>query len=261
MKYLNLLLLVFSCLLSSIIFAQTPKQIEDDLLKSFKKIDHWRRSDINSSAPSNYDVDSLGEENDKFSKTLIDYTSKFPSTITQQFKSFYDSGLGIVSSADKRLRIYFWDTGMGGTQVDYSNVIQYKKGQKTNSNEVVWKENTRKTPAYDTIYTLKRNKRTYYLAIYTAKMSSQEYIHGVQVFSIENDTLNDNVKLIKTSAGLHSMLEFSYVEDYQGNDGAEILYDEKSAILKIPVVLENGKANGNYITYKFTGQYFERVKN
>jgi len=78
---------------------------------------------------------------------------------------------------------------------------------------------------------------------------------------IENDNLNDNVKLIKTGTGLRSKLEFSCIEDYQGNDATEILYDEKSAILKIPVVLENGKANGNYLTYKFTGQYFERMKN
>ncbi|WP_426669595.1 hypothetical protein ACPPVU_25690 [Mucilaginibacter sp. McL0603] len=255
MKTLSLVLFSFLCFISYDLSAQTPKQIEDDLLKSFKKIDYWRRSDLYSNDTSRYNPDSLGEENDKFSKKLMYYTSNFPFTLTQPFKSFDFSGLGMIGSADGRLRIYFWDTGMGGTQVAYENVIQYKKGQNTNSTGGA---NT----AYDTIYTLKRDRRTYYLAIYSAKMSSQEYIHGVQVFSIENDTLNDNVKLIKTKTGLHSNIEFNYIDNSDGSgELAEIGYDEKSTILKIPVVLENGRANGNFITYKFTGQYFERVKN
>jgi hypothetical protein len=255
MKYLNLLLLLFGCLLSSNISAQTPKQIEDDLLKLFKKIDYWSQKRNDTSFDIIKVEDSLEKANDAFARKFERYTEKFPSTLTQQFQSLRDSGLGIVSSEDSRLRIYFWDTNMGGTQVDDRTIVQYKKGLKTNSIEVEG------SFAYNKICTLKKDATTYYLATYTAKMSSQQYLRGVQIFSIEKGILNDNVKLIKTSTGLHSSLEFSYLEDYQGNDGTEILYDGKSAILEIPVVLENGKANGNYITYKFTGQYFERVKN
>src|SRR3569833_1065903 len=212
-------------------------------------IDYWsqKRND------TTFDIikveDSLGKANDVYARKLENYTGKFPSTLTQQFQSFRDSELGIVSSGDGRLRIYFWNTNMGGTQVDYRNVVQYKKGLKSNSIDAEG------SFAYDIIYTLIKGKRTYYLAIYTAKMSSQEYLRGVQIFSIENGSLNDNVKLIKTRTGLHSKLEFSFLEDFEGNDGTEILYEEKSEILKIPMVLENGKANGNYITYKFIGQY------
>jgi len=210
MKMLNSYLTIFFSMTSILLHAQTPKQIESDLLKSFKKIDYWsqKRND------TTFDIikveDSLAKANDVFAKKLENYAGKFPSTLTQKFQSLHDAGLGIASSVDGRLRIYFWDTNMGGTQIDYRNIVQYKMGVKTNSIDVDG------SFAYGRIYTLKKDAGTYYLAIFTARISSQEYSSGVQVFTIQNNSLNDNVKLIKTSTGLHSMLEFSYVEDYQG---------------------------------------------
>jgi hypothetical protein len=267
MKYLNLLLLFFSCLLSPALFAQTPRQIEDDLLKSFRKVAHLRPRGLYDSDTTRGDPDSLGEANYLFSIKLKNYTNKFPFTINQPFHSLQDSiedtGLEITGSADGQLRIYAWDTGLGGTQPDIANVIQYKAGQRTRS--IIVEESTEvKIPYCDSIRMLKKNQKTYYIAIYSAKMSLHDHITGVRIFSIENDTLNDNVKLIKTSTGLHSRIEFGYVDTYIYQDLSDwpiILYDEKTTKLKIPVVLENGEANGNYITYKFSGQYFERVKN
>ena len=267
MKYLNLLLLVFSCLLSSTLFAQTPKQIENDLLKSFRKLARLRPLGLYDTDTTRENIDSLSEANYQFSIKLKDYTSKFPSTMNQPFPllrdSVEDTGVSTINSADGRLRIYAWNTGMGGTQPDISNVIQYKVGQKTRS--VIVGENTEvKTPYYDTICMLKKNQKTYYIAIYSAKMGLHDHITGVRIFSIERDTLNDNVKLIKTSTGLHNRIELSYVDTYIYRDLSDwpiILYDEKTTKLKIPVVLENGEANGNYITYEFIGQYFERMKN
>jgi len=266
MKYLNFCVAFLLCLISLSVFAQTPKDIEADLLKSFKKVARLRPIGLYNTDTTRGDIDSLSATNYLFAVKLKNYTSKFPSTINQQFHllrdSVEDTGVSTTNSADGRLRIYAWDTGMGGTQPDIANLVQYKVGPKTRS--VIVGENTEvKTPYYDTICMLNKNQKTYYLAIYSAKMGLHDHITGVRIFSIEKDTLNDNVKLIKTSTGLHSNIELSYIDTYiyQGLSAWPIiLYDEKVAKLKIPVVLENGKANGNYITYKFTGQYFERVK-
>jgi len=267
MKYLNFCLAVFCILITSPISAQTPQQIEADLLKLFKKIARLRPLGLYNADTTRGNIDSLGEANYLFSVKLKDYTSKFPYTINQQFHllrdSVEDTGVATTNSPDRRLRIYAWDTGMGGTQPDIANVIQYTTGQKTQS-IVAGESNEVKVPYYDSICMLKENQKTYYLAIYSAKMGLQDHITGVRIFSIEKDTFNNNVKLIKTSTGLHSRIELSYNDYYiyQGlSDWPIILYDEKTAKLKIPIVLESGKANGNYITYKFTGQYFERVKN
>jgi hypothetical protein len=266
MKSVKLFFIIICCLIASGLFAQSPQAIEADLLKSFKKIDQLRPPGLyNQDTSKVSDLDSLGDANDTFGKKLLHYTSKYPVTIKQRFKSFDYTGLGVISSADSLFRIYFWDTGMGGTQLYYTNVIQYKSGQKINS-VVVDDGVDYKTPAYDTIYTLKRNNKTYYLACYTAKMDLSYYIRGVHVFSIDNDPLNLHTKIIKTKTGLHSKLEYYYYDTFIDRDNVSddwfgIHYDEKSATLKIPVVLEEGKATGKYIAYKFTGQYFERVKN
>jgi hypothetical protein len=38
-------------------------------------------------------------------------------------------------------------------------------------------------------------------------------------------------------------------------------YDPKAKTITFPIVAENMWITDNYITYKFTGKYFERVKN
>ena len=108
----RVLLPVFCCFYITALFAQSPKAIEDDLLKSIKKIEPFVPSGI--SAPA-HDFDSLEQENNKLSEKLLYYTAKYPFTISQKFKSFSDSVLGEVTSADGLLRIYFWNTGLGGT--------------------------------------------------------------------------------------------------------------------------------------------------
>lgn len=270
MKILKLFVLICCCFSSVNLFAQTPASIEADLLKSIKKVDDESPSDMYDTTKNKYtevvndSVSSLDLANDSLNKKILYYTSKYPFTLMQRFKSLDSTGLGIHTSADKLFRIYSWNTGMGGTQEDYISVIQYKTRQGTKSTFADNNEpnigRSFKIPFYDTIYTLKRNGKVYYIGSYHAKMDLNDNWEGVQIFAIENDTLNNSVRLIKTRTGLHSKLQYSYVNDMDMVDWLSVQIDEKSAIIKIPVVLENGKTNGNFITYKFTGQYFEKVK-
>lgn len=85
---------------------------------------------------------------------------------------------------------------------------------------------------------------------------------GVQVFSIENGKLNINAKLIKTRSGLHGKLFYEYdlgpIIDESVDD--DIHYDPILKTISIPVI-DGEKVTKARIKYKFTGQYFERVKN
>jgi hypothetical protein len=42
---------------------------------------------------------------------------------------------------------------------------------------------------------------------------------------------------------------------------SEIYFDAGTQSIYVPVVLGQGKLTDKFILYKFTGQYFERVKN
>jgi hypothetical protein len=113
------------------------------------------------------------------------------------------------------------------------------------------------------MYTFKTNNQTYYLCVYLTIGSSKYMGNGVQVFSIENSRLNKGVKLIKTGTGLHNQIYYYY------NFGTvaywklrpSIYFDSASKTIFVPLVDGNEKMTHKYITYKFTGQYFERVKN
>ena len=114
-------------------FAQTPKGVETDLVKAFKRIDYWYGKQGDTSSDILAVSDSLAKANDVFGRKLQYYTSKYAFTINQKFSGFANTGLTINESSDGQFRIYSWDTYMGGTMHDFANVIQYKDGNKTNS--------------------------------------------------------------------------------------------------------------------------------
>jgi len=260
MNFFKSLLFLVSCFISFSLFAQTPGQVEDYLYKSFKQIDNWRyRQDTISN------VDSLEWANANFKKTLKKFTSEYPFTIDQKFTSLQKDHLEIASSPDGLFRIYSWDTWLGGSMHAFDNVFQYKVNNNTISGFTVGDsaENSHPTYWYSKLYTLKINDKTYYLGVYNSMSSERDAGEGIQVFAIENGKLNGDIKLIKTKSGLHSKLYY----DYEFSPGADlkvtpsIHFDASSNTIFVPLVAGDGKVIDKYIPYKFTGQYFEMVKN
>jgi hypothetical protein len=257
MKTLSALALFF--LTSTDLFAQSQKEIEPYLLKSFKKINYWyTQSNTHTSGTA---IDSLTEANDKFGRKLQKTTSTYSTTITYRFNSLIKEGLNIISSSDGQFRIYSWDTNTGGTQHFFESVIQYKKGTKTNAILDTVKEEGDSRPLYNRLFTFTTSNNTYYLATYTFVLSLNEFRKGIQIFSIVNGQLNQKVNLIKTSSGLHSQLNYDYhistIEDY---DDSGISFDSSAKTITLPIVNEKGVITDKIITYKFTGRYFEKVK-
>lgn len=263
------LLFIFICYLV-VPFAgicQTPASIEADLLKSLKKIHYWRdysRQPHNGKTTVSPD-DSLAKWNDDFELKLKRYTSLYPFTIDQKFSLLEKNHVDIVSSSDGKFRIYSWDTWLGGTQHDFENVFQYKVDNKTISNyePADSVEEGRPTYWFSSLFTLKTKDKTYYLGAYNGIYSTKDAGQGIKVYAIENGRLNDDVKIIKTQSGLHNKIYYDYdffsVVDWKVRPS--IYFDPKTETIHIPVVEANGKVTHGYIIYKFTGEYFERVKN
>lgn len=259
MKSVKILLCIASCFVSANTFAQSPKAIEADLLKSFKRIGYWdqKRSDAGGD-------DSLENANDAFGKKLKVYTENYAFTINEAFTSLKKERLDIFTSADGLFRIYSWDTGGGGTMREFANVIQYKIGDKTNA-VLLTGTNDNYIPFYSNLYTFKTGNKTYYLGIYGAIYSSRYAGTGIEIFAIENDKLNPNVKLIKTKSGMTSKIFYEYdfgsIAYIPYEKRPNITFDATTKTIKIPLVDVKGKVTSEFITYKFTGQYFEKVKN
>lgn len=261
MKPVKILLFITCCLVTVTTFAQSPKAIEADLLKSFKKISYWddkQREGVGNAA------DSLDKANEVFAAKLKSYTVKYPSTITEPFSSLKKERLDVYTSTDSLFRIYSWDTWTGGTMHQFANVMQYKVGQKTRSILLTGRE-TNNVPYYSNLYTFINGNKTYYLGIYGTIYSTKDAGTGIKIFSIENGTLNSDTKIIKTQSGLKSKLYYSYdffsVVDIPFEKRPTITFDAETKTIKMPLVVNNYKMTQKFITYKFNGRYFGKVKN
>lgn len=244
----NLLFICF-CLLSIGVFGQTPKAIEDEMVKSYKKLTYW-------AVHSKYD--SLEKANDVLGFKLKNYTAKSPSTITYPFP-LLSKDLDISTSTDGMFRIYSWDMLTGGTMHFFANVFQYKSKNRTRSFLDTPKGDGDNRPNYYKMYTFKAGNQTYYLAVWLGIGSTKAGMNGVKVFAIVDEKLTDNVKLIKTSTGIHNQLSYEYNNGWE--DKFDINFDSISKTIRVPLLTSNSKPTSKFITYKFTGKYFERVKN
>ncbi len=260
MKLFKLFSLICCCFLYSNSYAQSPKEIEADLLKSFKKISYW--SEQRSKDTSLTWVNNLEEANGVFGNKLKYYTGKYPSTINCPFNSFKKEHLDIISSDDGLFRIYSWDTSEGGTMHDFENVLQYKSEEKINSILDTAKSGDDYVYYYSNLYTLKAKGKTYYLAVYGGIFSTKDVSEGIRIFTIENGKLND-AKLIKTTTGPHNKIEygFDFFSEVDWKVRPVISFDNVAKTLYVPLIDEKGKMTHQFILYKFTGQYFEKVKN
>jgi hypothetical protein len=259
MKPVKILLCITCCFVSVTAFAQSPKAIEADLLKSFNKIDYWnqKRGDTGGD-------DSLEKANDIFSSKLKSYTAKYPATLNQSFSLLTNAGLKIVTSPDSLLRIYCWDTLLGGTMRKFQNLAQYKSGATISSVYIVTDKGGYE-PFYSNLYTIKTRTQTYYLGINISILSSAYIVQQAKIFAIEQGKLNHNAKLIKTGTGLHNSLnvdsDLSAGVNKDINEQPHITFNPQTQTIGIPLIAANGKVTGKFITYKFTGQYFAKVKN
>jgi hypothetical protein len=145
----------------------------------------------------------------------------------------------------------------------FENVLQYRAGASVHS--ILQKDTSENGDGYvyeyDDIHTFSANGKTYYLAEYSGRFSTKDMLRGIQVFTIENGTLNKDVKLIKTESGLRSKLSFGFnIFSVTGNIKDEnVHFNKKSQTITMPVVLAHGRVTNKHIVYKFNGRYFEKV--
>jgi hypothetical protein len=76
--------------------------------------------------------------------------------------------------------------------------------------------------------------------------------------------LNKDVKIIKTQSGSHSTIFYEYnfgsVVDIPFEKRPIITFDQATQIIHIPLVDGKGQVTKKFINYKFSGQYFEKIK-
>jgi len=257
MKTIGLLCFFCYCFIPFSTLAQKPKVIEEDLLRQLNKFVYWEGK-INNYKPDG-SSDSTENAIYEFGLKLKYYAGKCPDSLSRILGK-----IGGLSSDDGQMQILSWDTYSGGTQHTFENVIGYRSGQRTkfildttnNQGDYVY--------AYDKLFSLKVERKTYYLATYYGIFDLYSRGEGIKIFSIEDGKLNDQVKLIKTKKGLRNKLYYSYNQLLTNSDilsYTTMEYDPKLKTITFPVISKGGLETDKTISYKFNGQYFEKVKN
>lgn len=243
------------------VHAQSPQKIEQELLITFRQLQ--QRSLFNDSAAVFGRIDTIAQANRAFRNSLLAYTAVARSTFTYDFKELEKEGLIIRTSEDGLFRIYSWDTQKGGTAHNFDAVLQYRVNNEVYSKSASHAEDNA-GKWFSNIYELKTENKTYYIGLYHVMHSTTDLFQGVKIFCIEDNELNESVRLFKTPKGLVNELGFAYnflsVADHPERPVKLIYYDTDDDQLHLTVVKEGGTVTKQIITYQFTGKYFEQVK-
>lgn len=80
-------------------------------------------------------LDSLYSEEDAYfiyrmpNYEMAEIIMNDPASLTYDFPKMQEY-ISFITSDDGKLRLYYWDTGMGGTMIDYGNLCQYESNGK-----------------------------------------------------------------------------------------------------------------------------------
>ena len=254
MKYT---IILFALVLSFTAFAQNTNDTERKLAAHLKRMEHFKYDSPN--------ADSVEYENSLFKKLLLNYLIEHPFTITDQMDEVVKAGLTIASSDDNLFRIYSWDTQTGGTMRFYENIYQFRYGNKVYVKQPESDIEGDPNSWFSKIYTLPTDEGTYYIGVQYSDFSNRDKYTGLGFFKIEFNSLQEDVKLVKTSKGMESEIGIGYdffsVVDRTERPLELIKYDADSKTIKVPVVNEeNGSVTDKFETYQFNGKYFEKIK-
>lgn len=257
---MRLFISIFIFLNVSHSYGQQLSKIEQELLSQFKRLHYW--VDYKGTDHIAYRYDSIEQANEIFRKNLLAYTSSSRATITYDFKDLEKEGLIITTSQDGLLRIYSWDTYTGGTEHIFDAIYQYKTDNKIYS-KIARTDEDDAGRWYSVIHSLKSDDKIYYIGIYHEIHSTKYLYQGVKLFCIENNGLNETLRLIKTKTGIRNEIGFEFDQSSIINRPEYpvklIYYEEDEDKLQLAVVSEEGKVTKRFITYLFTGKYFEEI--
>lgn len=241
--------------------AQSAAKIENELMVHVRAIKKY------SAYGPIRDYDRLAKENTALKKKLLRY-AKQPATLKYGFPKL-GKAIFMSTSADGKFRIYTWDTEEGGTMHSFESVYQYMGNRGRVFSKSFPTEDGDAGSFVTDIFTLSTSNGPVYLARFSAILATADSYQSIDLFKIRGDSLDNRVRLIKTSEGLTHTLGFEYnffsVVKRKERPLKLILYDAATRSIRLPVVIVDdkdplGRVTNKFIKYRFNGTYFVRER-
>lgn len=212
--------------------------------------------------------DSLLFYSNLFSSKFTKFIKTHPSTLNCDFRKLTKNrGMGITTNTNGTVRIYSWNTWLGGTMNFYNNLFQFKVNNTVYTKQFEYGERDAGTFFTD-IYTFKTNNRTYVLALSAGSLSTRYYYKMISAYTINGNRL-DEAKIFRTENNLKAHLSFEYdISNFIAKSMKsvpEIKYYPEQKILIFPVKNKTGssptlKFINDFEHYEFTETYFDRIE-
>jgi hypothetical protein len=212
-------------------------------------------------------IDSLrmtGSDNkiDSLNELLIYYLDSL--TIQNRFQICdvnvrYD--FNYLVSANKKLGIASWDTGLGGTMIDYTTTIIYKTKDSTLLKTIKYgkkgEEEANSLTMFDTLFTISdKEGQAIYLAYGYGQGSTLLRFRVLKAFMVK-DKLIEEFKLFPDDSS--ELWLFYDLEHFNEKDEVlDMIFEEDGKQIKVPVIAENSTPTGNYYTLLFDGVSYKR---
>ncbi|MEZ5308810.1 MAG: hypothetical protein R2684_16820 [Pyrinomonadaceae bacterium] len=256
--------LVFLLLFSGVAFAQTPTEIERDLVRLYGDVEKYSSY---SGSYSEEREESLYKANDAFKAGLLKATAKNPSVLRHSFPELSEQ-IVITTSPDGKFRAYSWDQLSGGTMHFYDVVYQYESGGRVYSSST---EGFEGDPLgfVNSIYDVDLPSGRIYLVVTTSVLSTSLRGQSVTAVKVKRGQISEDVAVFKTGSGMRGSIGFAYdffsVVDREERPVKLFDYDSKSKILSFPVVIEDeatpqGRVTDRRIKYALQNGIFVKSK-
>ncbi|MFN6074504.1 MAG: hypothetical protein ACK46Y_02985 [Fluviicola sp.] len=213
-------------------------------------------------ASENENQDSLIICNEILQNYLMEISIDKPELISYDFPKIPSYQSFCVTSPDRKLRIYSWDTYTGGSMRFFSNVVVWKENDSLYTKMI---ETLEGEPGgfYSQIFQVTDELNTFYILNFNSILSSKDCYQAFQTVDLDNSKINFDHKKIKTKSGLTSKVGFSYdfysVIDREERPVKLIEYDNQLRIIRFPIVNSKGFVTSKKISYQYDGKYFLRI--
>lgn len=241
---------------------QNISQIDTKISALMDRITFW--ADSNYKSYSNEVQDSLSNANYVLMSYLGDVCVRNTSLIKALLPKSEKSGLTDVSSTDGKLRMFSWDSRMGGTMRRYSYAAQYitANGPRFRSMSDTTVEADYGCDYRDIVTVQTKNNKTVYLVFEYAIISTKDRYEAVDAFTIEGTELK-KYTIFHTKTRQLSNIGYGYdaFASSNGNDELpSIHFNKDNSRLYIPIV-EGEIVTKKYLVYAFDGNYYVFDKN
>jgi len=254
-----LLIIFFALLLPALAGGQSIYDIDMKLSALLQKVNYWDEFDYHD--PTSTTKDSLDKANEDLYQYLLRTCSKVPATLTADLPKAMRNRMTIVSSLDEKVKLYSWDSRMGGSNHYYENIAQYQTPEGVRAVDMrdsITQDRGSNFEGIATVYSW--SGKTVYLVRDYRILSARSRQERLRAFILADGRLKQ-LPLFKIRNERTHEISITYDQIKTGRRFPlkympEIHLSLDRQRLYVPTVADDDEMTGRYYVYEFDGEQF-----